>query len=141
MDHPIKHRLEPDHHRERKQIPHTAKKLRCMGLPVLYSDDKVSLKQAQVQRRFGVEFFLEDVNLGADRLALLQGLQNTTFHGPVLLTLADIAVQPVDDLIEMFTISDRDAEGMRGVLFLEVHGRSLGGSLLVHITLSVKLSC
>ena len=112
-----------------------------MDLPELCSDDKASLKQAQVQRRLGVEFFLEDVNLGANRLALLQGLQNATFHGPAALTLADIAVQPVDDLVEMFTIANRDAEGMRGVLFLEVHGRSLGGSLLVHITLSVKLGC
>lgn len=81
---------------------------------------------------------LEDVNLGRDALTLLKGLQHTAFHGPLVFTLADVVVQPLDELVEMVAIANRDTEGMSSVLFLQVHGLSLGSSELGHITLSVS---
>jgi hypothetical protein len=91
-------------------------------------------QKAEVQGRRLVEVLLEDVDLRGNGLAGLQGLQDTTFHGPDFAALADVRVQPVDDPVEVLTVADRHTEGMSSVLFLQVHGRSLGGILLGHIT-------
>ena len=91
-------------------------------------------QKAEVQGGGLVKVGFEDVDLRGHRFASLQCLQYTAFHGPLAFTFADIGVQPIDDEVEMYTITDRDTEGMGSVLFLQVHRRILGGSLLGHIT-------
>lgn len=96
-------------------------------------------QKAEVQGRGLVEVRAEDVDLRRNRLTGLQRLQDTALHGPFIFALTDIGVQPINDPVEVLLIPDRDTEGMRSVLFLKVHRRSLRGSLLGHITRFLRL--
>lgn len=96
-------------------------------------------QQGEVHRRGFVEAFLEDVDQRTHGLTLLQELQHLAFKGPLVFTLTDIGVEPIYQLVKMDFVTDRDAEGMKSILRLQVH-RSLGGGFLLgHITLSLSL--